>query len=223
MTEVITTTSGPSSAQTSSASKKLSGDFDQFLRLLTTQLKNQDPLEPMESSEFTNQLVMFSQVEQQINTNSSLDKMLALQVANMTGLGLGYIGLDVTHVGDTFESDGQSNTLINYTLDGQAVSSKISLLDEDGNTVFSAEASPEAGDHRFTWDGKDNNGNPVQAGKFKVTIAALNENGQPVGVTTLVPGRVTGIETSEFGEVLLNVGDEVFSLSDIKAARQPGT
>lgn len=223
MTEVITTTSGPSSAQTNNAAKKLSGDFDQFLRLLTTQLKNQDPLEPMDSSEFTNQLVMFSQVEQQINTNSSLDKLLALQVASMTGLGLGYIGLDVIHVGDTFETDGQSDVMINYSLDAQAVSSKITISDEDNNTVYSVDGSPEAGSHKFTWDGKDNNGNPVPAGTYKITIAALNESGKPIGTETLVPGRVTGIETSQFGEVLLNVGNELFSLSEIKAARQPGT
>src|SRR5262249_32024485 len=82
-------------AKTATTTQQPTTDFAQFLTLLTTQLQNQDPLNPMDSAQFTNQLVMFSQVEQQINANQKLDSLVALGVSNGLSAALGYVGLDV--------------------------------------------------------------------------------------------------------------------------------
>ena len=84
----------------------LAEDFDQFLILLTTQLQNQDPLNPMDSTEFTNQLVQFSQVEQAINQNQKLDDLVSLQLGSVSSVALGYVGLDVNYISSDMNFDG---------------------------------------------------------------------------------------------------------------------
>ena len=79
-------------SQTATAKTSLSGNFDMFLRLLTTQLQNQDPLEPLDSTKFTEQLVSYSQVEQQINTNANLEALLALTKAGAGSIAVSYLG-----------------------------------------------------------------------------------------------------------------------------------
>jgi len=106
--------------QTTNTVASLADDFTQFLNLLTTQLQNQDPLNPMDSSEFTNQLVQFSQVEQQINTNKKMDSLVQLQLANFFGSSLGYVGLDIHYVSSEFNFDGANPVEISYALDAAA-------------------------------------------------------------------------------------------------------
>jgi len=98
VTDVTTSGQAVQAAQTAQQSVSLAEDFTQFLTLLTTQLQNQDPLSPLDSNEFTNQLVQFSQVEQGINTNSKLDDLLSLQLNGAATSALGYVGLDVQYV-----------------------------------------------------------------------------------------------------------------------------
>ena len=93
-------------SKTAAAQDKLATDFSQFLSLLTTQLQHQDPLSPMDTTEFTNQLVAFTGVEQQINTNQKLDSLVSLQLGNAMGSALGYVGLDVSYISSEFYNDG---------------------------------------------------------------------------------------------------------------------
>ena len=104
--DVTLTSTATSAAKTQAQSVKLAEDFTQFLTLLTTQLQNQDPLNPMDSTEFTNQLVQFSQVEQSINTNQKLDDLLALQLGGLSTVALGYVGMDVTYTSTEMNWDG---------------------------------------------------------------------------------------------------------------------
>lgn len=98
MTADVTLTGAMNKAQTTQRQGlKLAEDFDQFLNLLTTQLQNQDPLNPMDSNEFTNQIVQFSQVEQAINTNQKLDSLVSLQLASISGAALNYVGMDISY------------------------------------------------------------------------------------------------------------------------------
>src|SRR3954452_2810695 len=103
-------------ATTKTASNKLSQDYTTFLKLLTTQLQNQDPMSPMDSSQFTNQLVQYSQVEQQIGQNDKLEKLVKMQSNNQTQASLGFIGLDVEATGSAFTYDGSSPAKMSYTL-----------------------------------------------------------------------------------------------------------
>ena len=163
MTTVNSSTDAQTAAQkTATASAQLNTNFDDFLKLLTTQLQNQDPLSPMDTAEFTNQLVMFSQVEQQLRGNDTLNKLLAMQTLNMTALGVSFIGKDVEVAGTSFQSTGAGSVSMSYDMPADATKSTIRISDADGNTVYSQDGDETAGHHDFVWDGKVKNQNRRQ-------------------------------------------------------------
>ena len=208
--------SGVSTGQPSQASLKLNQDFDHFLRLLTTQLQNQDPLSPMDSTEFTNQLVSFSQVEQQIKTNDNLNNLLAFQTLNLTALGVSFIGKDVEIAGKFFQSDGTVPSTLSYELPENAATGTVTILDENDEVVFSQDIELTAGVHTFVWDGKDQSGVPVPEGKYEIRVAALTETSGSLNVSTYVPGHVSGLESDDSGQLLLNVGDQKILITDVR-------
>lgn len=217
ITELLNTTNNAASgtSDTSISANKLNNDIDDFLNLLVTQLQNQDPLEPVDSKDFTNQLIGFSQVEQQINQNAKLDNLVeAVGGSNLQGT-LGYIGLDVTYEGDNFSYETGDYT-IDYQLGENAAQSQISILDENGNILRTEDAPTGAGAHQFTWDGKDENGNIQPEGTYRISIAAVNGNGAGVDARTVLTGRVTGVETLN-GEARIVLGGHHISENNILA------
>lgn len=206
--------------QTVQQSVTLADDFAQFLQLLTTQLQNQDPLSPLDSNDFTNQLVQFSQVEQQINSNSKLDDLVALQLNNAITTSLGYVGLDVSYISPEISYDGSGSSPIRYSLSGPATVSKINILREDNTLVYSGDAENTAGVHEFEWDGKDLLGQPVEEGTYIVRIDALDANENVVETTTVVTGRVKGIEQQN-GIVYALVGERAVATTAILNAVVP--
>ncbi len=218
------TTSGVanSAANTTNSSVQLAKDFQQFLTLLTTQLQNQDPLSPMDSTEFTNQLVQFSQVEQQINANQKLDNLVALQLSSISTVALGYVGMNISYVSADMNYDGSTPVDINYALATDAVTCKVNIYDEEGNLVYSGDAPKNTGTNKFTWDGKQTNGQPVEAGTYTVRIDALDANDKSIENSTVVSGHVRGIETQN-GVVYVLVGDRAVAISSIVNATKPET
>jgi len=212
--EINSATSGTVAASGSSAS--LNANFDQFLKLLTTQLKNQDPLEPMDTKDFTNQLVQFSGVEQQIKTNDKLSNLLATQSLNLTALGVSFIGKDVEVTGKEFQFNGTKPVPITYQLPATATVSTISVLDKDGNTIYSRTGELTKGIHSFTWNGKNQSGQTAPAGKYEIKVTALGEGNKAIKPTTYVPGYVSGLESTDTGDLLLNVGDLKISIGDVR-------
>lgn len=206
-------------AKTQSTAAKLNEDFLQFLTLLTTQLQNQDPLSPMDTNEFTNQLVQFSQVEQQINSNQKLDSILQLQLSNNFSSSLQYVGMDINYLSSEFNFDGTSPVEIDYALSESAMDSRLFIVDENGEAVYSQEAGETAGSHSFTWDGKTNGGVPVEPGTYKVRIDARNYDDEAIESTTVVSGKVDAVETQN-GQVFLVVGERAISLSNVLKAGQ---
>lgn len=227
MTSEVALTAGSLAASQqnlSGQSAKLSQDFDDFLTLLTTQLQNQDPLAPTDSTEFTNQIVQFSQVEQQINQNNKLDQMLSLQLAGTSNVALGYVGLDVGYLGDLFYANGVDERQINYVLQGNAVSSKIHIKDaETGEVVRTLDGATTAGNHKVVWDGKDENGDPVDPTNYRVSVDALDSDDQAIATSTAVSGRVVGIESINGVIQLLLEGDAIVPVSSIINAKEPTT
>lgn len=198
----------------------LADDFAEFLQLLTTQLQNQDPLSPMDSNEFTNQLVQFSQVEQQINSNQKLDDLVALQLNNAITTSLGYVGLDVSYISAEIAYDGETPSPIRYSLSAPATTSKINIFDEENNLIYSGDAQNSAGVHEFEWDGKDLLGQDVEAGTYIVSIDSLDAEDNVVQTTTVVTGRVKGIEQQN-GVVYALVGDRAVATTAILNAVVP--
>lgn len=218
----VSSATGTTTTAASNDLATLSNDFDEFLNLLTTQLKNQDPLSPMDSTEFTNQLVMFSQVEQQIKANDTLENLLTMQTLNLTALGVSFIGKDVEVAGDTFiTADAGASVAMSYAMPESASSATISILDEDGNVVYSQAAELSSGRHDFVWNGKDNSGNPAAAGTFEVRIGATGTEGKSLNVTTYVPGHVNGLESADDGSLMLVIGDEKISITDVRKIFEP--
>lgn len=211
-------------AKTSSSQAGLATDFNQFLTLLTTQLQNQDPLNPMDSSEFTNQLVQFSQVEQQINSNQKLDSLLALQLSSSISASLGYVGLDINYISNEMSYDGTStDNEITYSLASTAKSAKLSVVNEDGETVFSTDdAGTSTGKNTFTWDGKDSSGQQAPAGTYTIKIDALDADDAAVKSSIVVKGNVRGVETQD-GTIFLLVGERAVPVANVLNAAVPKT
>jgi flagellar basal-body rod modification protein FlgD len=224
MTTVSNSTAAPSSTGVTNQADvgRLNQNFDDFLRLLTTQLQNQDPLSPMDTAEFTNQLVMFSQVEQQLRSNDTLNKLLTMQTLNMTALGVSFIGKDVQVAGEEFASAGGGKPVnLSYTLGAAATDGTISITDANDNIIYTANAEKSAGTHNFTWNGMDKDGNPVAAGTYKLTVSAQNAEGDAIDVTGFVPGHVSGLQTADDGTLMLIVNGETVPMTDVRQISEP--
>ncbi len=206
--------------QTGGASNQLAQDFNQFLSLLTTQLQNQDPLSPMDTTEFTNQIVAFTGVEQQINTNQRLDSLLSLQIGNALSSSIGYVGKDVSYISAEFNFDGTRPVDITYALDREAIDSVFRIENEEGEIIFEQDIPGNTGRNEFTWDGKDNDGNTVEPGTYSVRIDALDIDGNSINSTTVVTGEVRGVE-SQNGLIFLLVGDRAISLGNVLNVSEP--
>lgn len=219
----VTASNTQNQAQGQSSAAQLNSDFDTFLKLLTTQMQHQDPLDPVESQEFTNQLVAFSGVEQQIRTNEQLENLVTLQVLGMTSLGLGFIGLDVEIAGEFAEFDGESPMEFGYTLPEAATENTITIKDSEGNVVYTADGELGTGAHNFTWNGLNDLGQQVGAGTYQIEIAAFNGEEEALNVPTTVQGHVDGIEAGEYGEIMLIIGDQKISVTDVRRAVETGS
>ena len=202
-----------SGAKSASASQTLSADMGTFLTLLTTQMKHQDPLDPMDTAEYTNQLVQYSNVEQAIQTNTKLDNLLSLSIYNLGVQATGYVGQTVQVLGDMMPLD-EGVGKMTYTLSDNVVESTILVKDANGNVVYSEQAEKSAGTHDFVWDGKNAAGEQLPDGAYQVTVSVSGVDGQPEpAVTTTVYGRVTGVASDESG-IYLGLGDSVTATLD---------
>lgn len=206
-------------SKTLASTQSLAADFNQFLTLLTTQLQNQDPLSPMDSTEFTSQLVQFAGVEQQININQKLDSLVSLQLGNTMGNALGYVGQKINYISSEFNFDGQPVDF-SYAYNGNPINAKIRIVDETGRTVFEAPANTAAGRNAFVWDGIDKDGARVPPGTYEMKIDALDADNKAVTSTIVTSGLVSGVETQN-GLIFLIVGERAISLGTVLNVSQP--
>ncbi|MDR1026036.1 MAG: hypothetical protein LBL47_01430 [Lactobacillus sp.] len=205
---------------TDSASSTLSADMNTFLTLLTTQLKYQDPLDPMDTAQFTQQLVMYSQVEQSIQTNTKLDNLLNLSVSNLGAQAVSYIGKTAQVLGDVMPlEDGKAKAT--YTLDKNVVSSTIYVKDMDGNIVYTESGNTVSGTHEFTWDGKDSSGIQLEDGAYQILVSANVAAGESAAnIITTIFGKVTGV-ASDDENIYIGLGNAVTAgLGDILTIRE---
>jgi flagellar basal-body rod modification protein FlgD len=206
-----TATSGTQS--TSNALNQLSGNFDTFLQLLTTQLQNQDPTSPMDSNQFTEELVQFSQVEQQINTNSNLNTLITQGQSQIGAYATNYLGKDVTVTnGNASLTNGTATW--NYNLGTTAAQTTLTVTNSSGTVVYSGSGSTSAGNNTFNWNGQDNNGNQLNDGTYKLAVTAKASDGSTVTTSVSSVGLVSEIDMSS-GTPQLVVGNMELGLGDI--------
>ncbi|MCA3625341.1 MAG: flagellar hook assembly protein FlgD [Methylobacterium sp.] len=191
----------------------IANNFDQFLQLLTTQLKNQSPLDPLDTNQFTQQLVQFAGVEQQLRTNETLSTLVsANRVGNATSA-LGFVGANVTvdRNGSPMQ-DGKVKWLMNAPRAGTA---SITIKDKDGKTVHVGSKTLTAGEQEFVWDGKLPNGSQAAAGEYKISVSALDTVNKVMDVKPFMLARVDSVDVS--GNIpRIKVGSLDLALTDVK-------
>ncbi|MGL4494370.1 MAG: flagellar hook assembly protein FlgD [Beijerinckiaceae bacterium] len=195
----------------------LANNFQSFLTLLTTQLKNQNPLEPLNTNEFTQQLVQFASVEQQLKMNDTLGSLLALNKTNTMTNALNFVGKTVTADGSTTKlSNGSAEWRINLPRTAREVA--ITIKDKDGNVVFTESKPMTAGTNTYLWNGKNSTGALASDGDYTLTATAIDTSGQGMTAKTELSGIVDGVDLSS-GTPLIRIGtlqvamDRVTSIS----------
>jgi len=219
------TTSAANSSSTSlSASdqanlnNQIAGNFSTFLQLLTTQLQNQNPLDPLDTNQFTQQLVQFASVEQQINMNTQLQTLVSLQQTAQATQALAFVGRTVTVNGSTAAlANHQAQWAFNPTSPANAT---FTITDASGQTVFSQSGTVQPGPQQFVWNGLGTNGQTLPDGNYTLTIAAVGANGQSVAIPTTVTGVVDSVDLTR-NPPLLDIGGQTFTLNQILNVVQP--
>ena len=203
------------SGRLNSGTQMMASNFETFLTLLTTQLKNQDPLSPLDSNEFTAQLTQMAGVEQQLLTNDLLTSLLAAQSAGGLDNASNYIGKEVTAAW-TATSLENGKASWSYELGANAENVKLQVVDSKGKVVWEG-AAPEktTGLHDFTWDGKMTGGDTAEdGGVYTLKVSATGAGGAVVDSQALIRGRVTGVEMYD-GAPYLVIGDSILPLSTV--------
>jgi flagellar basal-body rod modification protein FlgD len=216
-----TTTSSSSSSSSSSASAaslantQIAGNFQSFLQLLTTQLQNQNPLSPLDTNQFTQQLVEFAGVQQQINTNDSLATLVSLQQTAQSTQALGFVGKTAVVKGNTA---AMTNSEATWQLDIPTASTvNISIANSSGQTVFSNSFAANAGNNQtFNWNGLGSDGTQFPDGNYTLTATAKDSAGNTVAVGTQVEGVVSSVDLTQ-SPPLLSIGGQTFTVNQVQS------
>jgi len=213
VTNVADTPSTTNNTKTAADSSKFSTDYSTFLNLLTAQIKNQDPLSPMDTTAWTAQLVQYSSVEQQLKANGYLETIASNNTQNSMNAAVGYIGKTVT-ADQSIASLKDGKTDWQYALSGEASKATLSVTDSSGKVVWSGTAPDlTTGIHDFSWDGKDSSGKALPEGQYQLSIKASNAAGD-VSAAIGVTGVVSSAADVD-GTVVLKVGNTSVPLSDV--------
>jgi flagellar basal-body rod modification protein FlgD len=198
---------------TTDASDNSELGMDEFLNLFITELKYQDPLDPVDNNEFISQTSQFTQVEQLTSINDNVEKLLEGSTANADTETLfsasSFIGKMVEFEGNTMVFDGEV-AYLDFDLAEDAATTIITIYDENGELVNSFQASDlEEGENTVAWDGSDYDGNIVSAGNYKFSVAASNSSSVAVDATTYGNGYVSGVSIQD-GKIMLDlIGNEI--------------
>src|SRR5271154_1764125 len=222
---VVSGTTAQSSSSSSSASSaaaanalantQIAGNFQSFLQLLTTQLQNQNPLSPLDTNQFTQQLVEFAGVQQQINTNDSLASLVSLQQTAQSTQALGFVGKTAVVNGTTAALTDSTAT---WDLSVPANSTaNITITNSTGATVYSGSYAMTAGNSQaFVWNGQGNDGTQSPDGSYTLTATAVDGSNNPVAVTTQVQGVVSSVDLTQ-SPPLLTINNQTYTVNQIQS------
>ena len=214
-TQPSSTSSSSSGSLNSTAGSTLAGNFQTFLTLLTTQLQNQNPLDPLDTNQFTQQLVQFASVEQQLKTNDQLTTLVSLQQTAQSTQALTFVGKTAVVDGSTAAlSNGSANWDLSFPKDSNL---SVSITSSTGQTVFSGNYTVKAGDNQpFVWDGKGTDGTQWPDGQYKMTATAADSSGNSVAVSTAIQGVVSSVDLTQTPP-LLSINGQTYTVSQIRA------
>jgi flagellar basal-body rod modification protein FlgD len=213
------TNSTSSTSTTAVNSNTLAGNFQTFLTLLTTQLKNQNPLDPLDTNQFTQQLVQFAQVEQQLKQNEQLTTLISIEKSAQATTALAYVGQNVAVDGQTAAlKDSKATWSFQVP---KPVNATVAIKSSTGQTVYTGSFTMNTGLQSFSWDGRDNSGVKWPDGNYTLTVTGKDASGQAVSVPSEVQGVVDSVDLTKTPPVLM-IGGQSFTLDKIKRVVRPG-
>lgn len=197
-------------------------NFENFLKLLVTELEHQDPLNPMDNKEMTAQLAQFSSLEQNIQQNEYLEKLAGQVDFSQQNLALSYIGKEALIPGDAVVNDpGSTVASLNYVIPSAVTNSNIEIMNESGEVVRNLEGSIALGRNTVTWDGTDDNGDPVGSGFYSFKVSGVDPSGEDVSIEEFSYGYVYSMEGTG-DDVTFTSGDgREFTMDDVLLVREP--
>jgi flagellar basal-body rod modification protein FlgD len=208
-----TTTSAAPASSTTSDAAGLGSDYNTFLKLLTTQLQNQDPESPLDTNQMTQQLVSFSGVEQAINTNTKLDQLVALQSTNQTVAALPLVGHTV-QIADSKGALVGGQLTFGYNLPSPATQTTLTVSDASGNTVYQGAGNTTTGDNAFSWNGQASDGSTAPDGTYTLNVASTAADGSAITAAVSSYGTIESIQINN-GAASLTMGTLSEPLSKI--------
>ncbi|MBR1224189.1 MULTISPECIES: flagellar hook assembly protein FlgD [unclassified Bradyrhizobium] len=214
-----TGSSSSSSSTSSTATTGIADNFQTFLTLLTTQLQNQNPLDPLDTNQFTQQLVQFAGVEQQLKSNEQLKSLLEIEKSAQATQALVYVGNTVAVDGSKAAFDKSATW--NFQSD-KDTSATITITNSAGQTAYSGNYALKQGGSSFVWDGKGNDGVQWPAGTYTLTATGKDSSGNNVAISTEVQGVVDSVDLSA-SPPLLSIGGQSYTTDKIKRVVRPST
>ena len=191
-----------SSSSSSSSSSSAEEIYTTWIAILAAQLQNQDPTDPVDPSEFTNQLTSIASLEQQALTNETLNSLIDSVQGLESDSVLGYLGAEVTAVGDTAPlSNGDAEW--QYALESDADEVTLKVLDTEGNVVYTTTGETSSGTHDFKWDGTTDDGGTAPDGAYQLVVEATDSAGDEVTASLYAKGTVTSVITTTSPPLLL--------------------
>ncbi|WP_420131576.1 flagellar hook assembly protein FlgD [Rhodopseudomonas sp.] len=207
-----------SSGSSGSSSPGIADNFQTFLTLLTTQLKNQNPMDPLDTNQFTQQLVQFAGVEQQLKGNETLASLLKLQTTAQASQAINFVGAEAVVDGSKSHFDGKTAGWSLST--DKPVTAQVSIQSSTGQTVYTGKFTLNAGNNQgFTWDGRGNDGTKWPEGDYALSVVATDAAGQTATVSTQIQGTISSVDLSK-SPPLLSIGAQTFTLDQIKRVVQ---
>jgi flagellar basal-body rod modification protein FlgD len=202
------------SSLTGVGSQSIAGNFQTFLTLLTTQLQNQDPTNPLDTNQFTQQLVEFAQVEQQLQSNSQLGTLVSLQQTAQSTQALNFVGETVTVSGNSAQlTNGQTQWTFNSP---QPASATVNISNSTGQLVYSGAITLQTGSNTFNWNGQGSNGTQWPDGTYTAAVTAQAASGASVAVTSQVTGVVQSVNLTQ-NPPQLSINGQNFTISQISS------
>lgn len=217
-------TAQPATAQPATAQQsgtRINADFNMFLTMLTTQLRNQDPTKAMDAQQMTQQLVQFATVEQQLAANQRLDRMIALQEASQLTSSAPLIGRMVEVESDRLALQGGEARLRLPAAGAQGNRATVTVLDAQGRTLRSQEVTLGSGPQDWRWDGRDTQGRQLADGGYAVRVTTTGADGRAQAMGFSVIGRATAAERRD-GEVQLRLGGIAVGFDRLRGLAEGG-
>ena len=202
---------------TATSRQTMISNFETFLTLLTTQLQNQNPLEPLDTNQFTQQLVSFAGVEQQLRSNENLESLVSLSKVGYNTTALGFVGMHVTAEGSTTEL--RDNLAVWYLSSPNPAQATVSIVDQNGSTVFTEQKALDSGTQPYEWNGRTSTGGIAPEGSYKIVITAKDASGQALDIGTSFSGVVDQADVSG-EEPLLLVGATLITMDQIRSVQR---